>query len=143
MADDTEEAMTPALSYILDTLSDDIDSAPVIRPVMDLSDVNDGANRINSMFGGSMSYDLAMQANTSRLYSQRRAMEVEANTSSSFADRIVNGVVNGIASAMGDNSDISVSVYLEPDAAGIFRVVRTEANRFARATGYSPFNNGK
>lgn len=143
MADDTEEAMTPALSYILDTLSDDIDSAPVIRPVMDLSDVNDGANRINSMFGGSRSYDLAMQANTSRLYSQRRAMEVEANTSSSFADRIVNGVVNGITSAMGDNSDISVSVYLEPDAAGIFRVVRTEANRFARATGYSPFNNGK
>ena len=143
LADETENAMTPALSYILDTLTGDIDSAPVIRPVVDLSSVNDGANRINSMFGGDRSYELAMQANASRLYAQRNALEVEASTSSSFADRIVNGVVSGLSNAMSENGEGSLHIYVEPDPTGIFKVVRTEVNRFTRATGYSPFNNGR
>lgn len=37
------------------------------------------------------------------------------------------------------NSDRNVNVVLEGDADGIFRTVRTEANRFAKSTGYSPF----
>lgn len=37
------------------------------------------------------------------------------------------------------NNDRNVNVVLEGDADGIFRTVRTEANRFAKSTGYSPF----
>ncbi len=37
------------------------------------------------------------------------------------------------------NNITDQKVVLEGDADGIFRVVRTEANRFAKSTGYSPF----
>lgn len=143
LADDAESAITPALSYILDSLAGDLDSAPVIRPVLDLTDVNNGASRINGMLGGTRSYDLAVQANEARLYSQYKAMETAYASSTGLADRIVNGVVSGITGVAGENGQIDVHIHLEPNNAELFKVVRAEANRFTRATGYSPFNNGK
>ena len=35
---------------MLDVINSDIDAQPTIRPVLDLSDVTDGANSINGMF---------------------------------------------------------------------------------------------
>ena len=143
MATEADSAMTPALNSIIGVLDGDMDSAPVIRPVMDLSNVNAGANRINSLLGTNRTYDLAVQANNSRLAAQNRVAQTTTETSTGIADRIVNGVVSGVSAALSENGEIPLHIYVEPDPTGIFKVVRVEANKFTRATGYSPFNTGK
>jgi hypothetical protein len=37
------------------------------------------------------------------------------------------------------DGNVNVNVYLEGDAKGMFKVVRTEVNNFTRNKGYSPF----
>ena len=45
-------ATRSAMTSILDSLNSDIDAQPTIRPVIDLTDVQTGANALNSMFNG-------------------------------------------------------------------------------------------
>lgn len=142
MATEILSPMSGIMGDIQAVLDSDFELNPTIRPVLDMSGVNGGLSQINAITDSESALSLAIRSNNERMAAQQKLAE-EAEAPNRLADRIVNGVVNGLSSAMGDNSDISVSVYLEPDAAGIFRVVRTEANRFTRATGYSPFNNGK
>ena len=52
------ESMSKAISGISDVVNSDIDSQPVIRPVLDLSGVESGANAINGMFGMTPSVDV-------------------------------------------------------------------------------------
>ena len=52
------ETMSNTISGISDAIDSDIDSQPVIRPVLDLSGVEDGANSIGSMFSMSPSVDV-------------------------------------------------------------------------------------
>lgn len=142
MATEILSPMSGIMDDIQAVLDSDFELNPTIRPVLDMSGVNGGLSQINAITDSESALSLAIRSNNERMAAQQRLAE-EAEAPNRLADRIVSGVVSGLSTIMGDNSDISVSVYLEPDAAGIFRVVRTEANRFARATGYSPFNNGK
>jgi phage-related protein len=48
---DAIKSMTGAISGVADMVNSDIDSQPTIRPVLDLSDIRNGANQINGMFG--------------------------------------------------------------------------------------------
>ena len=142
MATEILSPMSGIMDDIQAVLDSDFELNPTIRPVLDMSGVNGGLSQINAITDSESALSLAIRSNNERMAAQQRLAE-EAEAPNRLADRIVSGVVSGLSTIMGDNGDISVSVYLEPDAAGIFRVVRTEANRFARATGYSPFNNGK
>ena len=45
-------SMSKTISKISDAINSDVDAQPTIRPVLDLSDVESGAGRINSMLGG-------------------------------------------------------------------------------------------
>lgn len=60
MATGAISSMRNALSA-LDTLTDDIDSQPTIRPVMDLTNVRSGVNTISGMLEPSKSYNLAVR----------------------------------------------------------------------------------
>lgn len=51
MADGAISAVKNSISRIADTINTNVDAQPTIRPVMDLSDVEAGANSINSMLG--------------------------------------------------------------------------------------------
>ena len=50
MGETATETISSAVSKIYDAMNTDIDYQPTIRPVMDLSDVKNGANSISSMF---------------------------------------------------------------------------------------------
>ena len=52
------ESMSNAISGIADVVSTDIDSQPVIRPVLDLSGIESGAKTINSLFNMTPSVDV-------------------------------------------------------------------------------------
>ena len=49
-----------SLSTLVDILMGDMNSAPVIRPVIDMSDVNRSASRINGLVGGSRAMNIDM-----------------------------------------------------------------------------------
>lgn len=71
-------------------------------------------------------------------------MEDVTATASTYAPYNATANDNGIYQLLAQylpllNNDRNVNVVLEGDADGIFRTVRTEANRFAKSTGYSPF----
>lgn len=59
MAEDSINAMSTAISSISDMVSDEIDGDPIIRPVLDLTDVTNGANAINGMFNSNRTIGLA------------------------------------------------------------------------------------
>lgn len=52
------KSMSNAISDVSDVISSDIDSQPVIRPVLDLSNIESGAGLINGMFGMTPSVDV-------------------------------------------------------------------------------------
>ena len=51
MASASVNAMSNSIAAISETISNGVDSAPTIRPVLDLSQVNSGVSTINGMFG--------------------------------------------------------------------------------------------
>ena len=56
LADNTLDVMHNAIQRVSDAIESDIDATPVIRPVVDLTGIEDGANAIDGLLGnGSMS----------------------------------------------------------------------------------------
>ena len=51
MADSAKTGLSNAISKVRGIIENGIDAQPTIRPVLDLTDVSAGANRINSLFG--------------------------------------------------------------------------------------------
>jgi hypothetical protein len=65
IADYATKGLTTAASRISDALNSDMDMNPVIRPVLDLSDIESGAGAIGSMFGiGSVGLSTVGSINT-------------------------------------------------------------------------------
>ena len=52
MAETASNSISSAISKVYDLMNSDFDAQPTIRPVLDLSDINSGANYISSMFTG-------------------------------------------------------------------------------------------
>ena len=67
MANSARVGFNNAVNKATDFITGAIDSQPTIRPVLDLSDVSDGAGRINSMF--TMSPSVKALANVGKLNS--------------------------------------------------------------------------
>ena len=73
MAKSAIEATKSTISKIADTINSDIDSEPTIRPVIDLSNVESGARRLNTLF------------------SREQAMSIEATNNRASGSTIQNG----------------------------------------------------
>lgn len=61
VAESARNALTKAVSVITDFLESDFDSEPVIRPVVDLSNVTSGALKINAMFSRSQAMSISAE----------------------------------------------------------------------------------
>ena len=79
-----------AMATVLDALNGDIDAQPTIRPVIDLTNVRDGANSIQSLLGG---------ANTVGVRADLNAI------SSTMNRRIQNGTTDDVISAINKLND--------------------------------------
>lgn len=70
---------------------------------------------------------------------QSLTASVQNNVSTrDIADSVSSAVTDSLGKLALDGN-VNVNVYLEGDAKGMFKVVRTEANNFTRNKGYSPF----
>ena len=64
IADNAKNGIQKAISKVSSIIENGIDTQPTIRPVLDLSDVNAGADSINSMFGMSPSVGVMSKINS-------------------------------------------------------------------------------
>lgn len=86
-------AMSDTLSTIADLVSSDIDSEPTIRPVMDLSNIQNGANQLFSMMKSVGGYSLSGSLDiANRTGSRINEVRSKATDNSSVLDKISDAV---------------------------------------------------
>jgi len=131
-----EKSLTTALSAAYDNLSSGIED-PTIKPVLDLSEIQNGASRIDSMLSRDYANNISSNYKSNRDYTAEQA---QANAS------LMSGLNDGLISAIAANgmSDlpINITVQLAGDAAGVFKLVLAENQRQTNMYGASPLLRG-
>ena len=82
LGQDSIDGLKSVMSQISDAVSTEINSDPVIRPVLDLTGIQTGANALNSMMGG-QTYGLAV----SKINQDRSAFANRQNGSNLFGEQ--------------------------------------------------------
>ena len=85
MGDSAYDGMKSTIGMLSDVLSSDLDVNPTIRPVLDLSDVKNGADSINGLFDNTVPMNVLGRVNS---------------ISRSMNDRIQNGTFNDVVKAV-------------------------------------------
>ena len=135
-------AVTDAVSSIASTVWSYLHfSEPEVGPLSNFSTY--APDMVNLFAQGLADNENVLQKQMAETFTPPTMEDVTANASS-YAPYNATANDNGIYQLLAQylpllNSDRNVNVVLEGDADGIFRTVRTEANRFAKSTGYSPF----
>ena len=123
----TVSAIQNAQKAIDDTLNEGLEYNPVIKPLLDTSDLLSEANGINSLFANERA---ALNANMMADWSNPavRSKFLTDLTDAVDMDKVVQAI-NG--------KDTNAKVYLEGDAGGVFKIVQRENRRFIKRTGYN------
>ena len=132
LATQAEGALLTSMSLMHDKLLGDM-SEPVITPVIDMSNIQNGADRLNTMFGQKYASTISASYKTNREYSDEAAAANYANMAA-----IGSQLTGAINANNAGNLPVNVSVYLEGDADGVFNLVRTVNDRSIKALGASP-----
>lgn len=122
------DGIASAIAAVSEYINDDIDTQPTIRPVLDLSDVANGAGRINSLFNGTPTVGVMTNA------------RVIGNSMNSRQNGTTNDVIDAInrlgdvPGGMGDTYNINGITY--DDGSNIYDAVQTlvRAARVERRT---------
>lgn len=133
VGEDTMDAFEKAMSDVYDRLDTEMDMNPTITPVLDMSQIQNGARNLGSMFGNANVGMTAASYNASRQAQLAQQNQNTANMAQAlkyYTDKMVAALNN-------QNSDTNVNVTLQGDAAGIFRAVRTQNDRYKVSTGRS------
>lgn len=107
-----------------------LDINPVIKPILDVSNIASGMSEVSSMFDTQQAIKVnAMNNSWSNPDIRSEFLDTFANRiGSEYADRVVDAIAN---------KDMNADVHLEGDAAGVFKIVRQQNRAFIRRTGYS------
>lgn len=126
-----EKSLTTALSAAYDNLTSEV-TDPTIKPVLDLSEIQNGASSIDSM----LSRDYA--SNIAANYKSDRAYQAEQNAAN---NQLLSGLNGQLLSAIASNNmsdlPINVNIQLVGDAEGLFRTIVAENQRFTKMNGTS------
>lgn len=130
------DAMTNSISELPDALDGDINTDPVIRPVMDLSNIRSGVNELNTMMQANKMSDISASFEANRNYRN----SADAMNKKMYDDRLTE--LKDAIIAINDNKSeipVNVNVSLEGEAAGVFKMVQNENNKFIKQTGRGAF----
>lgn len=129
-------SLTTALSAAYNNLTSGIED-PTIKPVLDLSEIQNGASSIDSMLSRDFASNISANYRSDRDYADEQT-QANASLMSGLNDRLVSALM-----ATG-NSDlpINLNVQLVGDAAGVFRLVQAENQRMTNMYGSSPLMRG-
>ena len=114
IAESAKNGLSEAISNITDVIENDIDTQPTIRPVLDLSDVETGTGRLNTLF------------------SRTQAMSISSGMSrSTSVDEVQNG---GNVSGSGNIYSFTQNNY-SPKALSRLEIYRQTKNQFSALKG--------
>ena len=130
------DSLTTALSAAYDNLTSGMED-PTIKPVLDLSEIQNGASSIDSMLSRDVASSISANYMSDRDYTAEQS-QANASLMSGLNDRLVSALMaNG-----GSDLPINLNVQLVGDAAGIFRLVQAENVRLTNMYGSSPLMRG-
>ena len=130
------DSLTTALSAAYDNLTSGMED-PTIKPVLDLSEIQNGASSIDSMLSRDVASSISANYKSDRDYTAEQS-QANASLMSGLNDKLVSALMaNG-----GSDLPINLNVQLVGDAAGIFRLVQAENVRLTNMYGSSPLMRG-
>lgn len=130
MAASARNGLSDAISKIRSVLENEVDTQPVVRPVLDLSEVESGVSRIGSLFNDNEAVGLKANVNAiSSVVEQRRQNGIDTRINSEIEKlrKDINGIskpsytINGIT--YDDGSEVSEAIQTLVRAAKIERRV--------------------
>ena len=129
MADSAVNNTKSILSRIVDTINSDVDTQPTIRPVVDLSNVTDSANSINSLF--TMAPSIGVMSNIGAISSM---MNRNQNRGNDDVVSAIDALSKRLGNTSGDTYNINGLTY--DDGSNITDAVKTiiRAARIERRT---------
>ena len=119
MANTAFEGTKGVIAKLADSITTDIDNQPTIRPVLDLSDVESGANRIGGMFGVNPSIGVLSNIGTINSMMNSRVQ----NGSNNDVISAINDLGKKIGNVSGDTYNVNGVTY--DDGSNIVDAVRT------------------
>lgn len=132
MGDAAIKSLNAAMSSAYDNLDSDI-SDPVIKPVMDLSEIQNGSKSLDAMVSRDRATSVMANYRTQRSYE-----EEEAANNANLLTNLNNKLLGAMTVNSENDTPFNINVVLEGNAGEIFRLVRVENDRFVKSAGYSP-----
>ena len=132
LGDSTLTSLSDTIRAISSQFTDDMDTTPTIRPVLDLENVYSGMAELDTMFSTSQAriagsaYMTTHDDSVERLEDAYRKAIMEGNM------ELANMLLNS------ENTNVTVEVHLDANAEGIFDLVKTENKKATERTGASP-----
>ncbi len=132
LGDATLDSLSEAIGAISSTFTEDMDTTPMIRPVLDLSNVYDGMTALDTTFSTSQAriagraYMTTYDDSVDRLEDAYKKAIMDGNV------ELANMLLNS------DNTNVIVNVHLDTNAEGIFDIVKVENEKATRDSGVSP-----
>lgn len=92
MADSAKKGLGKAISKIRDVITGEIDSSPTIKPVMDLSNIQNGANQLYRMLDGANGYAVSGSVNMANQIANRMNGRASNNNDDDPTSSAINGL---------------------------------------------------
>ena len=137
---DSASSMATAILNAVDSvtalMSTDSEFQPVLTPILDLSEIQNGAGELNTMFNNpqvavaSSAFNAKMEADRALIATQIENTRLLADAMQSNTDKVVDAIVNS-------NTPVNVNLTLQGDSAQLFKLVRQENAKFTKINGYN------
>ena len=132
------ESVNAALAPLVNLNLDEIDTAPTIKPVLDMSDIESKSGTINSLLNqdhaAKISAEVASSKNQQQVQDQQMANQMQ----------MMNQKLEEMSNAMKNPVPVQVNtdVTLQGDSKKFFEAMRTEDRRYQQTRGKSAFATG-
>ena len=133
-----QASVTSAMDQISQLDLEGIDTAPTIRPVLDMGDVEEKAGTIDSLLNQQRAARISAEVNTNKSQQQVQDQQM-ANQM-----QLMNQKITELSEAMKNPTpvDVTTQVVLEGDSKKFFEAMRTEDRRYQQTRGKSAFATG-
>ena len=132
LGDDTLASLADTIQAISSQFTDDMDTTPTIRPVLDLNNVYTGMAELDTMFSTNQARIAGSAYMTTHDDSVERLEEAYRKAIMDGNLELANMLLNS------EDTNVIVDVHLDANAEGIFDLVKVENEKATKRSGASP-----
>lgn len=133
MAENPVDTLADIIQTISSTFTDDIDAEPTIRPVIDMSNVDANADKLDTLFS---TQQATIAANAQVKYSHDDSI---AKLKAAYADVINNANAQLVMAIQKSEQPVNVNVTLQGDASTFFSAMVDQTRQTVAAGANNPF----